>query len=390
MLRFVVCTSRLVSKFICMLFFELLQVAVSQRDRLTYAPSLSEWQHLYQLAGQHAVLGVCYMAVQRLPREQWPNEELLMDWVWQVQRIKERNDLLSHLSAEVSDRLKTDGFDVCLLKGQGNALMYGNMADCRQAGDIDLWVVPHDEPRRQPKQRVIEYVRQRYRNVRLRYHHIDLPCYGETDVEIHFMPSYLNNFRLNRRLEEWCWGQCDAQMQHQVEMGGGTLAVPTAGFNVIFQLLHIYKHVFEEGLGLRQMMDYYFALRQFETRSSEQERQQFLEMICRLKLEPLAGAVMYVMQDVFGMSPDQLPFPADRGEGVALLSDIVQSGNFGHYDTRYDKEPTAIGARAQIHRYWRKTKRNLMLVFHFPHEAGWEPIFRLFHFFWRTFNLWKI
>lgn len=179
-------------------------------------------------------------------------------------------------------------------------------------------------------------------------------------------------------------------MCHRVALAEGEVAVPTAQFNALFQLLHIYKHVFEEGLGLRQLMDYYFVLCQLRDEGSEQDYSELRQMIGCLHIESLAGAVMYVMKEVFGAPDKLLPYPADKDEGVALLSDMMQAGNFGHFDTRYEKELHQEGWAAMLHRYWRKTKRNLILAIHYPHEALWEPWFRLYHFFWRTFKLWKI
>lgn len=374
-----------------MLFFELLQVAVGRRDRLSFVPSRSEWRYLFQLSEQHAVLGVAYCAVRRLPREQWPSEDILIDWVWQAQRIVERNALVSARSVEVCERLKQEEMDVCLLKGQGNALNYGEMASYRQAGDIDIWVIPHDRPEHHPKRRVIDFVQRRFPDVLLRYHHIEYPVFGdEVEVEIHFVPIYLNNYALNRRLYQYIRVWKSSQMCHRVALAEGEVAVPTAQFNALFQLLHIYKHVFEEGLGLRQLMDYYFVLCQLHAEGSAQDRDELRQMIGRLHIESLAGAVMYVMQEVFGAPTELLPYPADKDEGVALLSDMMQAGNFGHFDTRYEKELHQEGWPAMLHRYWRKTKRNLILAIHYPHEALWEPWFRLYHFFWRTFKLWKI
>lgn len=374
-----------------MLFFELLQVAVGCRDRLSFVPSRSEWRYLFQLSEQHAVLGVTYCAVRRLPRDQWPCEDILVDWVWQAQRVVERNAWLSERSVKVCSHLAQKGMDVCLLKGQGNALSYGSMADYRQAGDVDVWVLPHDRPEHQPKRRVIEYVLGRFPDVLLRFHHIDYPVYKDKlEVEIHFVPIYLNNCFLNHRLNQWYRRHWAEQMSHRVTLTAGEVSVPTVSFNALYQLLHIYKHVFEEGLGLRQLMDYYFVLCQLQTEGAEDDRDELRQMIGRLHLESLAGAVMYVMQEVFGAPAELLPYRPNKDEGVALLSDMMQAGNFGHFDTRYEKERHKDGWAAMLHRYWRKTKRNLILAIHYPHEAFWEPWFRLYHFFWRTFKLWKI
>jgi len=383
-----------------MLFFELLQVAVGRRERLSMTPSASEWRHLYQLSEQQSLQGICYAAVKRLPKDQWPDEDNLIDWIWGSQRIAEQNALLTERSTQAYERLIREGFDVCILKGQGNALLYGDMSSLRQAGDIDIWTLPHDRPTHQPKRRVVEFILKRYPKAFLRYHHIEYPIFDDAEVEVHFSPIYLNNPFLNRKLDKWYAEHREEQMKHMVEMGGKQVAVPTLEFNALYQLLHIYKHIFEEGIGLRQMMDYYFVLHHLneaannsrdyiENNLTREERYaSLLKMIRVLKLESLAGAVMYVMREAFGMKEDELYCVPRRKEGLSLLSEIMQAGNFGHYDTRYDKE--TLTRQASMHRYWRKTKRNLVLACYYPSEGLWEPWFRLYHFFWRIFNLWKI
>ena len=39
--------------------------------------------------------------------------------------------------------------------------------------------------------------------------------------------------------------------------------IPTVEFNIIFQLTHIYSHLMNEEIGLRQLVDYYYVLCDF-------------------------------------------------------------------------------------------------------------------------------
>ena len=376
-----------------MLFFELIQVSIGRRDRLSMTPSPSEWQYLYQLSVQHALVGVCCQGVKRLPSEQWPPEEQMVDWIWQAQRIKDQNQLITRRSAEACRLLTEEGFNTCLIKGQGNARLYGELADYRQSGDIDIWVTPRESTYHQPKKRTIEYVMRKFPDAILRFHHIEYRMCEDAEVELHFLPVYLNNPRLNRHLNVWYRGQHDVQMGHKVELGGEMVAVPTKEFNLIFLLLHIYKHLFEEGIGLRQLMDYYFVLVGELGVSHDQywaRHWEFKKLVKMLKLEALTGSVMYVMKEAFDMPDKYLVYPPSKPEGASLLSEIMQSGSFGLYDTRYKKSDSGRGAKAQIHKFWRKTKRNIALSYHYPHEGLWEPPFRLYHFFWRGLKLWKI
>lgn len=374
-----------------MLFFELIQVALGRRQRLSLLPSASEWQHLFQLSMQHALLGICYQGISSLPREQWPTEELLVDWIWQAQRIREQNELLSRRCVEVCRRLEGDGFNPCLLKGHSNARLYGALSDLRQPGDIDVWVTPkHFDSFRKARRQTIGYVRSSYPNALLRYHHIEFPIFSDVEVELHFVPIYLNNPWLNHRLNRWYRAQHDRQMRHQVRLTDCEVAQPDAEFNLLYQLLHIYKHIFEEGIGLRQLMDYYFVLANDEFRPSAADIQHTNAMIRQLHLERLAGAVMYVLHEVMALPDERLLCPPRKDEGLALLSEIMQSGNFGHFDSRGENTDGGHDLRSQLHRYWRKTKRNIVLSYYYPYEGLCEPLFHLYHYLWQVLNLWKL
>ena len=45
--------------------------------------------------------------------------------------------------------------------------------------------------------------------------------------------------------------------------GIGNIAIPTTAFNVIYQLTHLYHHFFDEGIGMRQIIDYFLVVNDF-------------------------------------------------------------------------------------------------------------------------------
>lgn len=61
-----------------MLFIELIQAAIGRRDNLTHTPSVAEWQELYALVAKHSLVGICFLGIERLPKEQHPPKALLM------------------------------------------------------------------------------------------------------------------------------------------------------------------------------------------------------------------------------------------------------------------------------------------------------------------------
>lgn len=62
-----------------MIEFELLQVALSTRNELSYAPSLQEWNALIIFAEKQSLLAFLFSGIERLPKHQHPPMELLID-----------------------------------------------------------------------------------------------------------------------------------------------------------------------------------------------------------------------------------------------------------------------------------------------------------------------
>ena len=125
----------------------------------------------------------------------------------------------------------------------------------RTPGDIDIWVEGEDK-------RVISFVRSISPHEKACYHHIEFPSYK--GVEVHYRPSFLLCFWHNRKLQKYYERVKEQQFSHRVMLGEqGEIAIPTAEFNLIFQLTHIYSHLMNEGIGLRQLVDYYYVLCDF-------------------------------------------------------------------------------------------------------------------------------
>lgn len=105
-----------------------------------------DWQELYSFASKQALLGLCFEGIERLGKE-YPEElkqnpigrELLMTWMGKAQQIRRQNMKVNVVASKLYSMLREDGLRCCILKGQGNALMYPN-AYSRNPGDIDVWV----------------------------------------------------------------------------------------------------------------------------------------------------------------------------------------------------------------------------------------------------------
>ncbi len=356
-------------------FFELIQVAIGCRDNLSRVSSAEEWQTLYAFAGKQALVGVCFVGIQRLPKEQQPPKALLLQWFALAEQIKQRNKLVNARACELQRLLEADGLRACVLKGQGIAKLYNlnidfnfNLNLYRQSGDIDVWVDGE-------RDEIIRYMKARYTCGRAVIHHIDVEVFDDVPVEVHFVPSYAYSWPRYRAYKRFFKAYKDECF---VSSGLG-FCVPSLRFNVVYLLMHIFRHVFHEGIGLRQLMDYYFLHLSFHRTHGEHGRTNANRWLRELGLLRFAGAVMYVEREVFGLQEENMICEPDEKAGRFLLDEIMRAGNFGQYDTRI--RDAHSGGSVML--YIKNVKRLFCMVRFYPSEVLWAPFWKVGHFVWR-------
>ena len=349
------------------IFFDFLRFCIGSAKEVPVSLKEADWKELYCIAQKQCLVGVLFDGVKKLPAEHVEmKKELLLRWMAESQILKKVNVRLNDAAIQVSEWFGRKGFRTCILKGQGNALMYPNPYS-RTPGDIDIWVEGGDE-------RVISFVRSISPHEKACYHHIEFPSYNGVEVEVHYRPSFLQCFWHNRRLQKYYEMVKEEQFSHRMKLGEqGEIAIPTAEFNLIFQLTHIYAHLMNEGIGLRQLLDYYFVLLHADIKNLA-ELQRILK---HFGLWKFAGAIMYIMQEVFGMPASRLIVPSNEKYGIFVLNEVLEAGNFGKYDERNRFGKSQLGHNLQ------RVYRDIRLVKYFPMEALSEPLFRTWHFFWR-------
>lgn len=349
-------------------FFRLLRVSFGTAAELDCALSEPEWDAVLEIAKRQSLQGVCYYAMSILPMEQYPPRSVLVKWLPVCGTIAKKNEALLRESEQLCSFFAGRGFRSTILKGQGNAVYYPN-ADMRSPGDIDVWVEGETSA-------LVALARETSKNGKVFYHHMDLKTPLSKAVELHFRPSWMFNPRTNRLLQRWFEEETDRQMQHTVNIGGVNLHTPTPSFNLVYQMVHIYRHVFAEGVGLRQVTDYAFLLKSTPDLRS---REYALGVIKKLKMTEFAGALMYVLKTVLDMPDSMLLVKADPGRGRHLLDEILLGGNFGKYNPDVQK---LVGSGNLLKRFTFHTFHNFSHYTDYPSEALWGPAFRIWQYFW--------
>ena len=122
------------------LFYDLILVALGQKERLSKTPSDQEWNAMYEMAVKQAVAGIAFLALDKLSQVgQKPPLELLYEWIGLSEQTKNQNQIINQRCKDVTQLFSDAGFHSCVLKGQGNAMMYPEPS-ARTSGDIDIWV----------------------------------------------------------------------------------------------------------------------------------------------------------------------------------------------------------------------------------------------------------
>ena len=454
-------------------FSAFLKYCLGYKENMSKIVAGMNWQELYTFASKQALLGFCFDGIERLG-EEYPEElkrnpigrELLMNWMGKAQQIHRQNMKVNAVASKLFSMLREDGLRCCILKGQGNALMYPNPYS-RTPGDIDVWIDASRE-------RIMEYAQKKFElGDDIRLQHLETTMDGVL-VELHFFPCSMNNPIYHARLQKWFRRNADLQCSNVVSLpdGAGDIAIPTTAFNVFYQLTHLYHHFFDEGIGMRQIIDYYHVVCDFykvyqnfskthpssltlkggstafpkplspqgtgdvtaPPRRSEPLRSKdggpskvspdcagwdrrgvsgdtssvscssvsgssitsvrsasttdpsastALVVVQRelkyLGLWKFAGAVMFVLHEVLGLSEEKMIVPVDEKRGRLLLAEILDGGNFGRHFSKYG----GFTHQSMGKKYFLKIWRNMHFVRYYPAEALCEPLFRTWHFFWR-------
>ncbi|MCI7399605.1 MAG: nucleotidyltransferase family protein [Prevotella sp.] len=381
-----------------LLLFEFLQVAIGIRKSLSIAIDEGDWLRLFEFCKKQALIGVGFSAIEKLHAlcVECPSN-LRMKWMAMALQIEKKNSLLNEQCSQLSRKFEHDGLSTCILKGQGNCLNYPEgLRTRRMPGDIDVWATPIygrqqeqletticlqadrggerelSQIKRELKEicpqadggiaialqtgkeeveyveyhghkAIREYVRMQYRlqgidaNPKACYHHIEAPSMDGTEVEVHYRPAFLRSPLRNWRMQRWFEHHADECMKNKTHLG---FSMMTSSVNVVYQMCHLYTHIFEGGIGLRHLMDYYFALRVWHNDVMEckdlqtqgmwseglgtavMSKEEVMAVLRSFGMGKFAAAVMWVLNEVFSMPKRQL-----MNDERLLITDGVHTEN---------------------------------------------------------------
>lgn len=347
------------------LFFELIQLTLGNRTALSKRPTEEEWLALFEIAQMQAVAGIIIHGLEKLSEQgQKPPLTLLLEWIGLGEQIKNSNSLLNTKCVEIQQLLSDRNIKSSILKGQGVATYYDKgLQLLRQSGDIDVYV-------NCGRKRAVAFAEElKKEKVHWDYKHLQLHLCEDVEVEVHYRVEVLFNLRKNKRLQRWfkeheAWLYCE----------DGGLTKPDVRFDLFYVLLHIYRHFLHEGVGLRQVIDYYYVLK---AGVEQEHKEETVETLRQFGMMRFAQGLMWVMQEVLRMESDYLLCDPCEKEGRFILQQIMIGGNFGKYDSRVTRFDGKLGYVHQV------IKHNLHLLRHYPADVIWAPVWIVWHKLWK-------
>ena len=353
-------------------FVELIQIALGIRSSISSVPLEEDWQKVYQLAERQALMGLLFSAIEKLNEKDktaMPPMSLFYQWTGLVLNTETQNKRLNEAAEHLTRIFKNGGLRCCVLKGQGIARLYSQPLR-RQPGDIDLWVEGGRE-------KVLQFLKSScLKTGTVVIHHVDTSIIDGVETEVHFLPSYSYNYLRYVKYKKYFKEEAKLQFDHFDEQVG--FAYPTNRFNAVYLMMHIFSHVFHEGIGLRQLMDYYFVL----IHLTDEERKWAYGKLKWLGLGKVTSAVMYVMKAVFLMDDKYLLCSPSDKTGKYLLEEIIAGGNFGKFGEQYESAHSG----SSFNLYLKNLKRLGKVYSLCPSEVLWAPIWKPCHLIWRK---WK-
>lgn len=354
-------------------YLELLKICLQDEPKVTdkliiLSNGHIDWIDLLDFAARQGVIGVYWRGIELIFKSpsplNKPTDDEVMEWWGEVNDIKKRNEVLFKKTAFVSNTFRKEGFDNCILKGQGNAMMYPDPY-LRTPGDIDIWL-------KGDRDKINSYINKMFPNEKGGKLHIAFPIFKDTLVEVHYTPSILSNPFANKYMQNLFKDSQEIQIKNTTTLPNGvTFTTPTSDFNIIFQLVHIMRHYLYEGISLKQIIDYFYVLKAYfqSSQKSSNQNYKFQHTLKKIGLLKFAKTIMYIMHEGLGLQSYYLYTKEDKKGGKLILDSIInekEARGFALHNMHDLTQYKSITERQKLKMY-----RAFKLFPYFPGETFW-------------------
>ena len=298
-----------------------------------------DWEKVYQLAEEQSVIGVVLAGIEHSNVK--PPQELLLQWIGEVQIIEQQNKAMNAFIADLIAKLRSADIYTLLVKGQGIAECYERPL-WRTPGDVDLFLSDSNYNRAkeylsplasstEPEAESMKHFGMSIDSWVVELHGTMRSCVlarmDKVADEVHRDVFYSGNVR------SW-------------QNGKTQIFLPSVDNDVIFVFTHILKHFFRGGIGLRQICDWSRLLWTYR----ESLNHGLLEsriLKAGMMSEWKAFAALAVKD--LGMPVEAMPFydfnPKWEKKANKILAILLITGNLGHKERLSDDQHSYLAKK---------------------------------------------
>ena len=329
----------------------------------------ADWEIVYQLAEEQSVIGLVLAGIEKTNTNRTGNknrvpQELLLQWIGEVQMLEQQNKAMNQFIAELIDKLRSSDIYALLVKGQGIAQCYEKPL-WRACGDVDLLL---SDSNYEMAKSFLNPLASSVDKENKKRKHIGLVI-DSWLVELHGTLRTRQLMRLNKVIDE---------VQRDVFHGGNvrswmnastSVFLPSPDNDVFFVFAHIIQHYFGGGVGLRQICDWCRLLWTYRDSLNCGLLESRLHK-AGMMTEWKAFAALAV--DYLGMPVDAMPlYSTDKRwkrKANKVMVFVMKSGNLGqNNDGSYrGKYPYLIWKAISTWHYIRNTITHLSI---FPKDS---------------------
>lgn len=306
------------------IFVYLRETLWRQKEGVSSSLSGKQACSLLQEAEKQAVSGLVIDALirndVRIPHE------ILFNSIGLQEQIKHSNLKLNEGVKLLHQLFSNNNVSYVVVKGQVVASYYPDPL-IRQSGDVDYYCNNDNFPKS------LKAIEEAW---------IINPDIEESSIHIHFEKDsviYEGHYSLallyNKKKDAYWQKILDEDMGATVDIGGAKVATLTPTIHALYIFLHLYRHLMELGVGLRQFCDWAIILHYCKDCIDHHKLQQHLKV---LGLEKAYRACGSILVDYLGLPQKEFGYTItdkDRSYGSKVLDVVFYRGNMGHFNKRH-------------------------------------------------------
>ena len=283
-----------------------------------------DWEEVYQMSEEQSVIGLVLAGIETSKVK--PPQELLLQWIGEVQMLEQQNKAMNQFINRMSDELNKNGIDAILIKGQGIAQCYEKPL-WRCSGDVDLLLNEENyEKGKKFLAKLTETEPEEYSFNKEYITSIKGWC-----VELHGSLRCGLSAALNRGVDSIQQDICDNHNVRYWDNDGMKIPLPEENDDVLVIFTHFIKHFYKGGLGIRQICDWCRLLWTYK----DSLNYELLESrIRKMGLMSEWKAFVSYAVDYLGTPSEAMPLYDNslklKCKAGKIQDFIVKSGNFGH------------------------------------------------------------